>query len=170
MLPFKQVCAKTTDEVGFSRAGEAMEICPERLGGRGLVRRAARLLVAATVGAGAGALAFALFGVLGGLIFAALHGKPERILVLGGWGALAGAAAGALALAFDTLFDGELFEDLVRLLWRRQTRPAGEPDGRFPSQRFASRLPLRRPGVLSTRKRWQEREPGSPWDGPFSSN
>jgi hypothetical protein len=128
------------------------------------------LLLAAAVGAGAGALAVGLFGALCGLIFAGIHGTPDRVLVLGEWGALAGAAAGALALAFDSLFDGELFDDLVPLLLRRRAKPPGDNDGPLPLNRVASRFSLRRPGVLSSRKRRHEREPGPPWDGPFSSN
>jgi hypothetical protein len=143
---------------------------PEHLRGRGLVQRVSRLLLAAAVGAGTGALLVGCFGALCGLIFAGIHGKPDRVMVLGEWGALAGAAAGALALAFDSLFDGELFEDLVRLLGRRRAEKGGETNRPLPLNRVASRLPLRRPGVLSPRKPWPEREPGSQWDGPFSSN
>jgi hypothetical protein len=147
-----------------------MGICPEHLRGRSLVRRACRLLLAAAVGAGAGALTVGFFGTLCGLIFAGIHGQPDRVAVLGEWGALAGAAAGALALAFDFLFDGELFDDLVSLLWRRWAEPRDQTDEPLPHNRVASRFPVRRPGVLSTRKRRQEREPGPWWNGPFSAN
>jgi hypothetical protein len=147
-----------------------MGTCPQPPGEKGLVRRARRLLFAATVGAGAGALVVGFFGALCGLIFAVLHGTPDRVMVLGEWGALAGAAAGALALAFDSLFDGELFDDLVHLLLRRPAERPGEDDGPFPRNRVASRFPVRRPGVLSSRRRRQERDHGPWWDGPFSSN
>jgi hypothetical protein len=147
-----------------------MAICPEHLGGRSLARRASRLLLAAAVGAGGGGLAVGFFGTLCGLIVAGLHGRPDRVMVLGEWGALAGAAAGALALAFDFLFDGELFDDLVCLVWPRRAVPPDQTDEPLRHNRVASRFPVRRPGVLSARKRRPEREPGSWWEGPFSSN
>jgi len=147
-----------------------MGISPEPFRGRSLARRACRLLLAAAVGAAAGALAVGFFGVLCGLIFAGLHGKPDRVMVLGEWGALAGAAAGALALAFDFLFDGEMFGDLVALLWRRRAEPSDQTYEPLPHNRVASRFPVRRPGVLSSRKRRHGGEPGPWWDGPFSAN
>jgi hypothetical protein len=137
---------------------------------QGFLRPAARFLVMGLVGAGGGAVVVAAFAVLCGLLFTLLHGHPERILAFGGGGALAGAAAGAMAMAFGSLFDDDLFEDVVRLVFPRKTEQAEEEDqplGRSPAPHGASK---QRRQAFPAGERWNGRGAKTSWDETISSN
>jgi hypothetical protein len=122
------------------------------------------------VGAGGGPVVVALFAVLCGLLFTLIHGHPEQILAFGRGGALAGAAAGALAMAFGSLFDDDLFEELVRLVFRRKTEQAEEGDqplGRSPAPQGASK---QRRHAFPGGERWNGWGATTSWDETISSN
>src|SRR5262249_42536734 len=116
------------------------------------------------------AAAVGLYGVLCGVFFTIIHGQPERILVLGRGGALAGAAAGAMVLAFGSLFDGDLIDDLLRLGFRRKPDPVRKKNyrrGKSPSTPEC--FERAQPGLP-----WGERTQGdgakAPWNETFSAN
>jgi hypothetical protein len=137
---------------------------------QGVLRPAARFLVMGLVGAGGGAVVVGLYAVLCGLLFTLLHGHPERILTLGGGGALAGAAAGALALAFGSLVENDLFEDLVRLVFRRRTRQVKERDRLLDRPPTPPGAPEQSRHGLPAGERWNGRGAKTSWDETFSSN
>src|SRR5262249_34670906 len=111
-----------------------------------------------------------LYAALCGVLFTLLHGHPERILVLGGGGALAGAAAGALTLGVGSLFETDLFEDLVRLVFRRKPGQIKEENHSLvhspPPQRTQQHSRHGLPGG----QRWNGRGATTSWDETYSSN